>query len=210
MQGNQNNLNKSSIAVGLFTMTFAQIQVIEALIWRELENKNQQKANELARYIVPLLLSQPLINFLLSYYVTNDTDFLFLSLTYFNLFIKQTDLAFNVDKISVAVGPNGHLMWLRHNIDGESISLFGTKVNRILYMFGLLYPILKLKNSTMRIVLFLYAVMSCIYCYKTSTPKEYTSKWCYVAVGVPLVAITTNFALEYFPEITSYFDKIHN
>lgn len=183
--------NSDHIWIAVFTLTFTQIQVIEALIWTNLENKNQEKADQLAKYFVPLLWAQPLAQHAMAYLATENTSLVPMLLTTFGLMIYDVQNAFTTDSFKVSRGEKGHLVWHRYR-DGEKISVLSNDLFGGIYLIGLLLPILFMKDKVMSITLFVFGIISCLTIKYLYSDEEFNSMWCYVSVGYVFMALFTN------------------
>lgn len=184
-----------SIWISAFTLTFTQIQVLEAIIWKTLEaNKNADVSN-IARYIPVLLWCQPFIQSIFGYIYTKNIFLLYLSFVYLFMIFMELNSS---DTIKIQISKSGHLVWKRYR-DGKPIYLLGDNmIVGLIYLFGLLAPLFFIDNEHFitKIGLIGFGVMSLLYSF-TYGPDEFSSMWCYIAVNYILVAIIAEFFDDY-------------
>lgn len=181
----------TNIWTSIFTLTFTQIQVIESIIWSHVEENNYKKANELARYIVPLLWAQPLMQTVMAYLNTFDSKLLALAGVYLSILIYQTELAFTTDTFDIKITDSKHLAWDRVR-DGEVIPVLGGGLLHYIYLFGLLYGLSFIEDRIMMLSLIIFAIISFIISYYYYPDNQFGSVWCYVSVGYIYTAIFAN------------------
>lgn len=188
--------NKSlSIWITAFTLTFTQIQIIEAILWNTLNTNKDADVTYIAKYIPVLLWCQPFIQSLFGYLYTNNTFLLCLSFIY--LFILIVDFNYN-DIFEVKISKNGHLVWKRFR-DGQSISILGNNdVIGLLYLFGLIAPLFFIDSGHLvtKIGLIGFGISSFIYSLSYES-GEFSSMWCYIAINYILIGIIGEFADDY-------------
>jgi hypothetical protein len=183
--------NKNDIWLALVLLTVTQIQVIESIIWAYYESKNYAKANEMVKYIVPLLWLQPLVSFIAGYVVTKNKMLLNLSYLYMVLMIYDTYHAFNGDVFSTELGKNNHLVWKRN---GKEQIIFNDTFG-ILYFVGLFIPFLFMEDKNMRIIIItLIALTYIILKYKYD--DELNSVWCQSAGSFSTIILLSRLAIE--------------
>lgn len=174
--------NPGDIWVGAFTLTFTQMQVLEALIWAS--DRKEQFFNKL---VPPALWAQPLIASAFLYQTGFQNDIVLAAIiAYSVIFILSI---YDKTPINVDIGPNNHLIWKREN--GLSI-LGGTceasnAVLNIAYFLGLFIPIL-FTNTPAKMPLFAFGAGSYLYTRKVY-PEEANSLWCWISVIFPLIQI---------------------
>lgn len=180
--------------VGAFTLTFTQMQVLEALIWAS--NRKEQFFNKL---VPPALWAQPLVGTAFLYqsgvplWGTHPTllgvqnDYVLAAIIAFSvLFILSI---YDKTPINVTIGPNSHLIWKRE----DNLSILGgtcetsNNILNIAYFLGLFIPILYI-NTPAKIPLFAFGAGSYIYT-RNVYPEESNSLWCWVSVILPLIQI---------------------
>jgi hypothetical protein len=182
----QNNKSVSTyLWISFFALTFSQIQIIESLMWNNLST-----AYSIAKFIVPLLWLQPLIQSFMGYNATNEQILLLLSIMYLIIFIHQTYLAFNKSSFNINIGQTGHLVWNRYNVNNNKIDILGSGLLSLIYLFGMIFPLFFMENKKLKISLIIYGIISFLYCYnKYNKTQEMGSIWCYMAVGYILIAV---------------------
>jgi hypothetical protein len=173
--------NPGDTWVGAFTLTFAQMQVLEALIW-----STDRKEQFFNRLVTPALWTQPLVGsaFLYQSGVKNDI-ILSAIIAYSVIFLLSIYDKKNVD---IKIGPNGHLIWERKpGILGGTCEKSNQILN-ILYFLGLFMPILFI-NTSAKIPLLMFGTATLGYT-KYYYPEEANSLWCWVSVILPLIQIS--------------------
>lgn len=181
----------TDVWVALFTLTFGQIQIIEAMLWNELgkDNPDKKTIQRTAKYIPALLLAQPLIQCLCCYFVTKNNYMLCLTFVYLGLLLYETA---KKDVIDVTIGPNNHLVWKRYDSNNSVLPLFGNVYVGYAYMFGLIVPLFFINDTVIRNVLVAYGVGSMIYSLYRYNYEEFSTNWCYVAIGYSVVYIVAS------------------
>ena len=189
------SINRTNIWTGLFTLTFAQVQIIEALIWNELNHANpdSDKLHQLTGYLPVLLMAQPLVQSIGAYYLSQDAAVIPLILFNLSMLLYQT-YTVKRDRFNSVIGPNGHLIWQRFNASGESQSIFGDSVFAYLYVVSLLLPIFWIPNRIIRISLIVYGLASLFY--SLYSVPEFGSYWCYIAIGYGITGLVTSYLVE--------------
>ena len=188
------SINKTNIWTSLFTLTFAQVQIIEALIWNELRSEcaDATRLNQLTSYLPVLLMAQPLVQSIGAYYLTYDVNLIPLILFNLSMLLHQSYTS-KRDRFDSIIGPNGHLIWRRFNSNGESQSIFGNTIFAYLYVLTLLLPIFWIENTTMRVSLLIYGVASLMY--SLYSVPEFGSYWCYMALGYGITGLLTSYII---------------
>jgi len=190
--------NKIDIWIALFTLTFGQIQIVEAMIWNELSKPNldKKKISQLVSYIPILLAAQPLVQSLGAYYVTKDINMLYLSFIYFVILLYQQYTSFNIDSFDAVKGENGHLVWIRYDSKGEKINIFGNSIFGLLYIIGLFLPLFFMPDTIMKYSLLAYGIASLIFS-RYYSGKEFSSYWCYIAIFYGVIALAISGLFDY-------------
>jgi hypothetical protein len=169
--------------IGSFTLTFTQMQVIEALIWA-----TDRKDAFFNKLIPPALWAQPLIGSAFMYHSGVQNDYVLSAIVaYTVIFILSI---YDKTPIKVDIGPNGHLQWKRENDIGI---LGGTcessnNILNVFYFLGLFIPFLFIKTSA-KLPLFAYGIGTYLYTIKVY-PYESNSLWCWMSLILPLIQIT--------------------
>lgn len=174
------------IWISIFTLTFTQIQIIEALIWKSFETDSKADVSNIAQYIPILLWSQPLIQSLLGYIYTKNNTLLVLTFIY--LIIITMELGTN-DDYDITISNNGHLVWHRYRNSKEIFILGDYLIYIPLYLIGLIGSLFLIPNERFvtKYSLISFAILSLLYSTRYET-NEFNSMWCYVAIGYILVA----------------------
>jgi len=184
------NPNKTNVWISLFVITFTQIQLIEAMIWTAIDSGDRKKADELARYLVPLLWLQPLVQTFGGYAITGNNFLLYLSVFYLAMLITQKNEAFSKNNhFKITISKKGHLIWNRYDANGNKYeSFFGNKLFRYTYLMGLWFAILFIEDEFLKAVSLGFIFISLIYTKQTFADDEFSSMWCARAVQYITVA----------------------
>jgi len=183
--------NKNDIWIALVTLTVTQIQVIESVIWGYFESNNIIKANEMVKYIVPLLWLQPLISCIAGYIVTKNNYLLNMIYLYTILLICDTYYAFNGDNFSTEKGKNGHLVWKRNG----KTQIFLNDMFGALYLAGLFVPFLFMDDKNMKTIILTFIILTFIVL-KYKYDDEFNSVWCYVAGSFSTIILGSKIFIE--------------
>lgn len=169
-----------SIWIVSFVLIFSQIQVFEAIVWKNIEsNKNDYKFNS---YLTYLIIAQPLVNTLFGYNATGNKYLLYLLIAIIGVSFYSV---FDKNNMHISKGKNNHLVWISNDnpinpgiIMKDSMIL---SVGLIIYLLGLFLPFFFIKNKTIKIYLLLYGLSTYLFSminYKKS--HEMSSYWCYI------------------------------
>lgn len=172
--------------VAIFTLTFSQIQVFEAIAWKNIENKKDDiKINSV---LIHLLYAQPLINTLFAYNLSHNKFLLYL------LFAIVSVIIYNlIYKIPVKItkGDNHHLVWFFGDepINPDPFTDNNKKIinyiGMVIYLAGLFLPILFINNNKIKAYLLFYFLFTYIYSYINYTKsRELSSYWCYIGTSL--------------------------
>lgn len=177
--------------IPLLILTFAQIQILEAILW--VNNNNNSNINEFITTLIPFfLLLQPLVNSYVGYKNTNEDLLYYLTLVfvfvilYYILIAKQSSY-------NTTVGPNNHLVWNRYDQNNNKVPLLGNNIVIVLYLVGIFVPLFFIPDLTLRYVIITYALITFVYSmYNYLNTDEMGSMWCYLAVGIAVLALVFN------------------
>jgi hypothetical protein len=187
----QNSIPFDNIWIAIFTLVVTQIQVLESMIWTNIENNNHDKANSMMKYFVPLLWTQPLINIILAYIATKNKILIPLILFYLITIIYDTNNAFTCDKFNFSLSKSKHLVWNRFQNEIQ-VSIVGNKLFSIMYLIGLIAPLYFISDLKLRITLILFGILSFIII-KYLYGENFESMWCFVSIGFIYMALITKF-----------------
>jgi hypothetical protein len=172
--------------IAIFTLTFSQIQVFEAIAWKNIENnKDDIKFNSKLLY---LLYAQPLVNTLFAYNLSHNKFLLYLLFA-----ICSAILYIHIYKVPINIikGENHHLVWLYNNdpIDPESIidnkKIMIDSIGLIIYLLGLFIPIFFVNNNKIKYYLLFYFLFTYLYSYiNYNKTRELSSYWCFIGTGL--------------------------
>lgn len=181
---NNDQEKKYYIWIAIFILVFSQIQILESLLWMNINNptNNSKEINSwLTKMILFALWMQPLFNCFVGYSVTKEKQLLYLSILYFGISIYIYFYAQN-KTFATIVGQNHHLEWKEIN-DGKMQPLFANGFLGALYLFGLIYPFFFIKVNYIRNFLIFFAIISFVLVfifYRNS--HDFPSMWCFVAI----------------------------
>ena len=114
--------------IPLFILTYSQIQILEAFLWT---NLNDKEANGYVTSLTPyFLLLQPLMNSYLGYKATNENILYYMTLTYTFLILYYA-LSTKNSTYQSTIGKDGTLVWRRYE-NGKEVMLLGNWIIAIL------------------------------------------------------------------------------
>ena len=175
--------SKLSIWISMFTLTFTQIQLIEAMIWK---NINDELNNKLVKYISVLLWFQPLIQSLFSYLYSKNSFMLYLFFIYLIIILKELK---STDIFTLTISDKGHLVWNRYENNKKIHILSNNNLYLLLYLTGMILPLTVIESNIARYLLIGYGTGSLIYSILNYTKDEMGSLWCYHAVNYILIGV---------------------
>jgi len=153
------------------------IQLWEGLIWYFGTTHCLSNTVFVPLILVTLYL-QPFVQTWMGYLTTKQRTLYIMSFVYIVLLIFALYRAFT-ENFSVVVGEHGHLVW---NTDrGSFIGSFG-----VLYLLGMFLGLLYDAPTTLPLIV--YGLISFTVAMKYMPTKEFSSFWCYIAVGYSVVA----------------------
>ena len=161
-----------------FALTFTQIQVIEIILWSNIENNNIKNAKNMAKYIPLLLWLQPFINSLLGYIVTKNKYLLYSTLVFGLLLSIDSHNSFYNSDFDLKIGKNNHLVWIRDNNN----KILSNYLFASLYLIGLVMPFLFLENKSLKTMILVYYALSILFLNVKYESDEVNSVWCFVSV----------------------------
>lgn len=163
-----------NVWVGLFSLTFALIQVIEALIW--LMREVNADVHRFAVWIEPALWLQCVVQCGCWSVVNASRLSLGLFATYIVLLLRSL---FSTSRSAGAVaypGKYGHLVWSRSSSD--FVPIFH-RTEACLYMLGLFLPLVRTGQGLQLLV----GGLTCLYnLAQYWTTNEFASEWCFMAI----------------------------
>lgn len=176
--------NQLAVWISVFTLTFTQIQIIEAMIWRDINNG---KNSDLVKYIPVLLWFQPLIQCLFGFSYSKNYLLLGLSFVYMTIILKEL---YSKDTFSATISEDHHIIWNRYNINNKPIFILGdSDLYILIYLLGMFIPLLFIKNNITKYVLLGYGIGSILYTGYFYKQDEFNSLWCYNAVNYVTLGI---------------------
>ena len=176
--------------IGLFSLTFIQIQLAEFLMWID-QNCNKNINNYATNFAHYILILQPLSIILGAILfkttnIPNNLLYLFL-LFYIIIFIHHSIKVFyNKKNLCSKSINNGYLEW---DVI-KQYSLFGYIIYFI-FMF-LIWPFLKSKKG---ILVFIFGIISLLFGLNNNYKfnfAQWESKWCFIGVLLPFLIIIYN------------------
>jgi hypothetical protein len=171
-----------------FIIVFSSIQLLEAGLWKTMENPGSHSAainDLLTRLILVFLLLQPLMQSYLGYKYTKSSilgcmSILFLGILMWGFYRIYTSAP---GQFNSTIGDKGHLVWSDALSPGSFLGAVG-----ILYMIGLFLPPFFMKDGS-GWPLILIGALTALYSFWMTRNKEFGSLWCFTAVAISLVAI---------------------
>lgn len=165
-----------------FVATFSMIQLAEYYIWCSLYADDKEANRYWTATIPTLLWLQPLVQTI--GYLTTDNittiNQMYITLAFIFFYVVNILVTFvqrNHKQIISQVGPNGHLVWT----PGRVHSLF----SGIAYMLGMFVPLLMAREY----LLLAYGTLSFIYSRVVYPIEEFSSMWCFIAIGYTICLI---------------------
>jgi preprotein translocase subunit SecG len=190
--------------LALFSLAFVTIQLLEFFAWISIENQNRKMNDLVTRLILIALWAQPLINSYLAYKVVSKEEptetnknfkwiltamvIMFTIFFIYSIYMASS----NKTKFSTTTGPNCHLVWKR----GQGLDFMGEKLI-ILYLAGLIVPLLFVENFKKGLILITVGLVLMIFSRMMSSQKEMGSWWCWVAFVFVLAAWIYKYGPEY-------------
>lgn len=178
------NPDKYDNWIPLFVLTFTQIQIIEALLWTNINNKSVNSA--VTAMLPMMLLLQPLMNSYLAYTHTKNQMFIYAMVLY-GIAILYTYQAARNDTFNTTVGPNGHLVWNRYDENNNSVDIFDSKIIAVIYLLGLIVPFFfmeaPIKYLPISVAILTFSMSALFY------KEEFSSWWCYISVSLAFIAV---------------------
>lgn len=178
-------LSQSRLAVwiSVFTLTFTQIQLIEAMIWKNIKDYSN---NKLIKYISILLWFQPLVQCLFGYLYSNNPLMLYLSFIYIIIILKELK---STDTFSVTISNKGHLMWNRFENNKKIFILGNSNLYILLYLTGMILPLILIENQLAKYLLLGYGLGALLYSILNYSENEVGSLRCYHSVNYISIGI---------------------
>ena len=197
------NISNSFTWIALFILTFTQIQIMESIIWGNLDKgkdveQNSTNDNQFITYMILfMLLLQPIVNSGLAYkYSTspNSSILLVMFMVFIGIIIYEFFTSLN-DKFETTIGENGHLVWNRYKNTEinkyKKISFFGEahkgKIISILYLLGLFVPFLFM-DGAIKVIPLLFGSATFLYSYK-NYKDEFSSMWCFTSMATSILTL---------------------
>lgn len=171
----------------LFILCFSLIQLLEGLIWLDLDSKK----------FVPLLTTLILIGLCLQpivqtfgsvkYQTSSDESIANLQITgawfVLGVFLYQIYKFIGSKNYSI-VGEKGHLVWTTSSTPN---GIFKTEI-AIIYLLGLFLPLVIIP-TTKNCILALIGVITFGYSWLKTRSKEFGSYWCFTAIAYSVAAL---------------------
>ena len=176
--------DKDLVWAAIFTLTFSQIQIAEALLWAN-------PKVDIVKYMVPLLLLQPTVQSAMGYNTTKNPFLFYLTIVSILALIYSTFRAFTTDTFNVTLSQNHHLVWNRYRNE-KKIEFLDNKLIKFIYGCGLFFPLLFMNNKKLKYSLITFGFVSFLLSHSAS-PDEFSSLWCFYSVGYIGVAAATLF-----------------
>lgn len=170
-----------------FVLCFTTVQLLEAGLWYTLKTRDSDLNNLLTRLLLIILLLQPLVQTYLGYKYTSSGFLGILSYVFLGVLVWGLFKIWRSSKFSSDVGPNGHLVWSQTESNSKQ-GLINNKLIGALYLFGLFFPLLFMKNYKW-IPLVTVGILTALYSLSTTDSGEFSSYWCFTSVIYAVVAL---------------------
>lgn len=177
--------------IGLFSLTFIQMQLAEFLMWIDQNcNKNiNHYATIFAQYILILQPFSIILGALLFKTTNISNNLLYLFLLIFIIFLINygVRVAYNKKKLcSYSVNYFGHLKW-----DVIKKYYLFNYIIYFIFMF-LIWPFVK---NIKGLIVFIFSIISLLFGFTNNYEfnfDQWESKWCFIGVLLPLLIIIYN------------------
>lgn len=184
------NNSMENVWIMAFILTYTQVQILEAIIWTDInktDDGSKKRVADITKLILLAILAQPLINSLFGYFATGNSLLFYMTILYIIIWLYM----FNTIKsyeFNSRIGPNGHLIWEKTK-NGKTSSLFGDEFYYIgiIYLIGLFLPQLFMENKLKGYLFTGFGIISAIYS-QIKYPQEMGSMWCFIAVFGSIIA----------------------
>jgi len=177
------------IWIPLFILTYSQIQILEAFLWKSL---NDKEANGYVTNLIPyFLLLQPLVNSYAGYKTTNENVLYYMTIMYILLILYYAMITKQSTYQTSVNNKNEGLIWDRYDQDGNKTMLLGNGLIGILYLLGLFIPLLYIPDPTTRYTVTTFAIVTFLYSLY-NYGKDLSSRWCYFVVWIAIFALIFN------------------
>lgn len=171
-----------------FIAVFTTIQLLEAGIWWSIDQKSPNYSNELlTKFILLVLLLQPVAQSYLGAKLTRSTTLYYIALACFGVLVWTLFFRMGTSspgQFSSSKGPGGHLVWS----DSKTNNFLGGWGITLLYLVGLFAPLFFAKNYK-GLPLVIVGLATAFYSTVIAQPGEFGSLWCYYGVIYSLVAL---------------------
>lgn len=177
-------LQKGAYWKALFLLTFSLIQLLEAIIWFSIENKNYSLNSNTTKLVLIALWLQPIVNCVCAFHFGHVGYFKYLLIGLLLVFLNSLYRIFSSEHFESIVGPTGHLVWTskRNKIYN---SFLGPEPSNILYFVALCLPIFYMQNNIGPLIVMGTTVSWSYYNYWTT--REFSSMWCFSAASLAIV-----------------------
>lgn len=171
----------------LFILTFTQIQIMEAILWSNMDSENKQINQSTTKLLSFMLWLQPLMNTFIAYKNTKE-DLLFYGIYFYVLIIIFHYLSSRNDTFITDVGTNGHLQWNRRDEKGNDYSfVLGNKYMCFLYLAGVFLPFIFMQSDMKYLALTFFSGTFLLSALKYK--KEFGSMWCYYSIFASIMVM---------------------
>lgn len=162
-------LNKTPIIIIYFAYTVSLIQLMEYLIWINMNNPNYNDSSNINIYYLSIIGSLILLIqiLIINIYYLEGIERIIIIILIIILFSYLSYYNTKYTKNIASVGKNGHLIW--HWIDVEYVNVIG--------LFFWIYPLIRSENYLLLLVIIPSLLFSVYNYYKY---KTFGSMWCYI------------------------------
>jgi len=155
-------------------LTYSQIQILEAIIW-----KNMNDTQLPTKILAYMLLLQPLVNSFCGWSVTNNNILLFMTVMYIYVILEYY-YHYHNNKYKSIEGTDGHLEWIMFNDTQKPTHILNGY--KLIYLCGLIIPFFFMHGSEKYLPI-MFAVITYLYSYiNIHNQNVGDSVWCYRGV----------------------------
>lgn len=165
--------SSNSMWIILFILTYSQIQILEAIIWRNMNDT--QLPTKILAY---MLLLQPLLNSFFGWSITHNNILLFMTIVYVYIILEYYYYYHN-NKYQSIKDKNGHLEWIMTNDRNESTHVLNGY--KWIYLCGIIIPFFFMQGGEKYLPI-IFAIITYLYSYlNIHSQTTGASAWCYRA-----------------------------
>jgi len=168
-----------------FIISFTTIQLLEYFIWKSIDSNNLEDNSYYTRLVPIVLFAQPLIQTYFSYTYTKSYNLLIFIYIFMGILLYTIYTINNFNYKSVK-GPNKHLIWYKiDKISNEKSIVIQRYFFGYIYLIGMGIGLYYTGNYS----LLSYGIGSFLFILNNYSEDEFSSMWCFVAIGYSLLCI---------------------